>query len=254
MRNDNVNAHGTQWAKCMDAIKRRLSNRRVCDTAKCKLWYELLWGSLQGPVGCKIKSVLNCWHKAFGHSGRAKVKILKFWLLGAFLGHCRPRTMTPEGIFFRILVLRQKLSGNVKNRRRSLLSFWDINAQTLGRSETRKIGQKSAKSQNADLCRKFITERKWINFGTMIEGHNGCKMSNISEWEILVTNLNNFWFFFNFEHKYLQKVPPKIFRDFCLKRPCRGWRTRIWPKTGTGSSFRPHFGEKNEFWGFSEYF
>jgi len=214
MRNDNVNAHGTQWAKCMDAIKRRLSNRRVCDTAKCKLWYELLWGSLQGPVGCKIKSVLNCWHKAFGHSGRAKVKILKFWLLGAFLGHCRPRTMTPEGIFFRILVLRQKLSGNVKNRRRSLLSFSDINAQTLGRSKTRKIGQKSAKSQNADLCRKFITERKWINFGTMIEGHNGCKMSNISEWEILVTNLNNFWFFSTLSTNISKKCPRKFFEIF----------------------------------------
>ena len=145
---------------------------------------------------------------------RKKVKILKFWPLGAFLGHCRPRTMTPEGIFFQILVLRQKLSGNVKNRRRSLLSFWDINAQTSGRSETRKIGQKSAKSQNADLCRKFITERKWINFGTMIEGHNGCKMSNISEWEILVTHLNNFWFFSTLSTNISKKFPRKFFEIF----------------------------------------
>jgi len=26
----------------------------------------------------------------------------------------------------------------------------------------------------------------------MLEGHNGCKISKISEWEILVTHLNNF--------------------------------------------------------------
>jgi len=46
--------------------------------------------------------------------------------------------------------------------------------------------EKSAKSQNAaNLCRKFITERKWMNFGMLVEGHkeghNGCKISKISE-------------------------------------------------------------------------
>jgi len=40
---------------------------------------------------------------------------------------------------------------------------------------------------------------------------------------------------------------PKIFRDFWLKRPSGGWRTKICPKTGTGSSFHCHFGEKNNF-------
>ena len=75
-------------------------------------------------MGYKKKSVLNCWHKAFGHSSRAKkVKILKFWLLGTSLGHCSPRIMIPERIFFQILILQQKLSGNVKNGRHSLFSF-----------------------------------------------------------------------------------------------------------------------------------
>jgi len=38
-----------------------------------------------------------------------KVKILKFWALEAFLGHCSPKTLTPDGIFFQILILRRKL-------------------------------------------------------------------------------------------------------------------------------------------------
>ena len=45
-------------------------------------------------------------------------------------------------------------------------------------------------------------------------------------------------------------MPLKNFWYFCLKRPSRGWRTRIWPKTGTGSSFRRHFVGKTIFWVF----
>jgi len=137
----------------------------------------------------------------------------------------------------------------MKNHGCSLLSFWDINAQTFGSSEKRKIGEKSAKSQNGDHCRKFITERKWMNFGTMLEGHNGWRISKNCEWKILVTHLNNFWSF-QFWPQISQKVPLKKFWDLWLKRPSRGWRTRIWPKTGTGSSFRRHFGEKTIFFGF----
>jgi len=54
---------------------------------------------------------------------REKVKILKFWLLGAFWGIVDPEPCPPEGIFFQILILRQKLSGNMKNHGRSLFSF-----------------------------------------------------------------------------------------------------------------------------------
>jgi len=32
----------------------------------------------------------------WAHWPREKVKILKFWLLGQFLGHCSPLTMTPR--------------------------------------------------------------------------------------------------------------------------------------------------------------
>jgi len=90
-----------------------------------------------------------------------------------------------------------------------LFSFWDIKAQTFGRSETRKIGQKSAKSQNGDLCRKFITERKWVNFGTVLEGHNGYKISKISEYKIL-------WIF-QLWPQISQKSAPEKFLRFLPK-------------------------------------
>jgi len=40
-----------------------------------------------------MQSVLAQWP-------RKKVKILKFWLLGPFRGHCSPRTMTPRRDIF----------------------------------------------------------------------------------------------------------------------------------------------------------
>ena len=49
-------------------------------------------------------------------------------------------------------------------------------------------------------------------------------------------------------------MPLKNFCYFWLNQPSRGWRTQIWPKTGTGSSFRRYFVEKNEFLGFSRNF
>jgi len=30
-----------------------------------------------------------------------------------------------------------------------------------------------------------------MNFGTMVDGHNDWRISKISEWQILVTHLNN---------------------------------------------------------------
>jgi len=52
---------------------------------------------------------------------------------------------------------------------------------------------------------------------------------------------------FNFNPKYLEKVPLQNFCDYWLNQPSRGWQTRIWPKTGTGSSFRRHFVGKTNF-------
>jgi len=182
----------------------------------------------------------------------AAQKKWKFWnfvLWQRFGGAVAPEPWPSGGIFLQFLILRQKLSGDMKNHRRSLSSFWDINGQTFGSSENQKIGEKSAKSQNADLCRKFITGWKWMNFGTVVEGHDGYKISKISEWEILVTHLNNFWSS-QLWPQISQKSAPKNFWDFCPKWPRRGCRTRKWPKTGTGSSFRRHFNEKTIFLGF----
>ena len=136
-----------------------------------------------------------------------------FWYSPAVVA---PEPWPPGGMFFLILILRQKLSGDMKNGRRSLLSFWEINAQTFGSSEKRKIGQKSAKSQNADLCRKFITEQKWMNFGTVVESHNGWRISKNCEWEILVTHLNNFWSF-QIWPQISQKSAPEKFLGFMAK-------------------------------------
>jgi len=53
--------------------------------------------------------------------------------------------------------------------------------------------------------------------------------------------------FLNFDPKYLEKVPLKNFCDFWLNQPSRRWKTRILPKTGTGSSFRRHLVGKMNF-------
>jgi len=45
--------------------------------------------------------------------------------------------------------------------------------------------QVSAKSQNADLCREFITERKWINFGTVLEGTTAGEYQKIASGKFL---------------------------------------------------------------------
>jgi len=47
-----------------------------------------------------------------------------------------------------------------------------------------------------------------------------------------------------------KKCPWKFFRDFWLNQPSQGWRTRIWPKTGTRSSFSRHFLGKTNFYVF----
>ena len=52
-----------------------------------------------------------------------------------------------------------------------------------------------------------------MNFGTVVDGYNGRKISKNCKCEILVTHLNVFEFF-NFDPKYLEKVPLKNFCDF----------------------------------------
>jgi len=63
-------------------------------------------------------------------------------------------------------------------------------------------------------------------------GTTATKYQKNREWEIFVT-LKKFFECFNFDPKYLEKVPLKFFSDFWLNQRSRGWRTRIRPKTGT---------------------
>jgi len=73
--------------------------------------------------------------------------------------------------------------------------------------ERPKMSQKSAKFKNAHFVRKFVTRQKSMNFGTMVDGHRGHRISTNCEWEISVTFL--FFEFFNFDPKYLKKCPPQ---------------------------------------------
>jgi len=71
-------------------------------------------------------------------------------------------------------------------------------------------------------------------------------------------NFCNFLKFFGIFQLWPQickkKHPRNFLGDFWLKRPCWGWRTRIWPKTRTRTCFCRHFGEKSQilrvFWWF----
>jgi len=181
---------------------------------------------------------------------REKVSILKFWPLRPIWGRCSPRTLTLRWDIFSINIPTVKVSGNVKNGPRRVFSFRDIKVQTLMRSKKRKMSQKSVKSKNAHFPRKFITGWKWMNFGTMVDGHNGHRISKKSR---VGNSCNSFKMFLNFSTltpNISKKSPWKFFCDFWLNQPSRRWRTRIWPKTGTGSSFRRHFVGKTNFWVF----
>jgi len=52
-----------------------------------------------------------------------------------------------------------------------------------------------------------------MNFGTVVDWHNGHKISKNREWEIFVT-LKNFLNVSTLTPKYLEKVPGKIFAIF----------------------------------------
>jgi len=123
------------------------------------------------------------------------VTVLKFWLLRPTWGCCSPRTLTPRWDIVAINILGVKLSGNVKNGPRRLFSFRDMKAQTSMCSKNEKMSQKSAKSKNTHFRRKFITWWKWTNFGTVVDGHNGHKVSKNREWEIFVTLKKILWMF-----------------------------------------------------------
>ena len=69
-------------------------------------------------------------------------------------------------------------------------------------------------------------------------GTTATKYQKNREWEIFVT-LKKFFECFNFDPKYLEKVPLKFFLQLLAKS------TKS--KPGTGSSFRRHFVGKTNF-------
>jgi len=156
------------------------------------------------PLGVTIRS----------QEPHKKVTILKFWLLTPIWGCCSPRTLTPGGIFFAINILGVKLSGNVKNGPRSMFSFRDMKAQTSMRSKNRKMSQKSAKSKNAHFPRKFITGWKWMNFGTVVDGPNGHKISKKSRVGNFCNFKKNSLNVSTLTSNNLEKVPLENFCDF----------------------------------------
>jgi len=158
--------------------------------------WNLVRAFTRGPSGVQNKTTTEpLGLTVCSQESREKVSILKFWFLRPIWGRCNPRTLTPKWDFFAINTLGVKLSRNVKNGPRSLFSFRDMKAQTSMRSKNGKMSQKSAKSKNAHFPRKFITGWKWMNFGTVVDGHDSRKISKNREWEILVTHLKCFWIF-----------------------------------------------------------
>jgi len=55
-----------------------------------------------------------------------------------------------------------------------------------------------------------------MNFGTVVECHNGRKISKNRMWEIFVT-LKKFFKFFEFDSKYRRNIAPKTFWRFFAK-------------------------------------
>ena len=88
-----------------------------------------------------------------------------------------------------------------------------------------------------------------MNFGTVVEGHNGWGISKNCEWEIIVTHLNNSWLF-----QLWPQSAPENFLIFLPKTTMLSVENKNMAKNRNRSSFRRHFGEKNDFGGFSEHF
>ena len=51
-----------------------------------------------------------------------------------------------------------------------------------------------------------------MNFGTVVEGYNGCKISKNGEYKIFVTHLNNFWIFQLWPQISQKSAPEKFLR------------------------------------------
>jgi len=84
----------------------------------------------------------------------------------------------------------------------------------------------------------------------MVEGHNGRNISKISPWEIYVTHLNIFLNFSTLRSNFSKKCQEVVFEIGGVIDQVDHRESEYEVKTGTGSSFRRHFGEKPIFWFF----
>ena len=90
-----------------------------------------------------------------------------------------------------------------------------------------------------------------MNFGTLIEGRNGCKMSKNSELEILITHLNNVWIF-QLWPQISQKSVPENFFEICVwNDQVEGGEQEYGRKPEPEVVFAAILAKKNDFLGFS---
>ena len=84
----------------------------------------------------------------------------------------------------------------------------------------------------------------------MVVGHNGRNISKISPSEVHVTHLNIFLNFLTLRSNYSKKCQGGDFEICGVIDQVDHGESEYEVKTGTGSSFRRHFGEKPIFWVF----
>ena len=115
------------------------------------------------------------------------------------------------------------------------------------------MSRKSAMSQNADISWEFFLGTIFPIFGTVVGNHKGRNISKISEWEMYLTHLNNFWIF-----QLRPQIPQKLSGDpldiiFVFDK-VEGVEYESESKTGIGSSFDRHFGQQPIFGIFLAFF
>jgi len=117
---------------------------------------------------------------------------------------------------FAINILGVKLSGSVKNGLRSLFNFGDMKAKTSMRSKNQKMSQKSTKSKTCISLESLLLHESERILGQWWMGTTATKHQKIASGKFL-SPFKKFFECFNFDPKYLEKVPLKIFSRFLAK-------------------------------------
>ena len=118
------------------------------------------------------------------------------------------------------------------------------------RAQSRILSRKTTKSKNGNLRKKFIPWWKLVNFGMSVEGHKGRVISKFGWWEIHVTHLNIFLNFWTLRSNFSKMCKGVVFEICGVIDQVDHRESEYEVKTGTGSSFRRHFGKKPKFWVF----